>query len=194
MTHRWYSWIFHLKDADTSITFPFLTPLPFYLSLMNSNSSSKSSTRLFQSEIAQKGVLPCDNPRSPPGMKQGPLGQLRGKCKSFKALWVWVLTFFFIHENKESWRQDRITGHAVTLGGNGSRHHGEGVDGRKGVTTGVCEGTRRFHPGLWSRGQDRPSWASDWAVEKGEQPRCKTIFSWGGKRRLTVLRGARGSV
>lgn len=43
----------------------------------------------------------------------------------------------------------------MTLGGNGSRHHGEAVDGRKGVTTGVCEGTRRLHPGLWSRSQDQ---------------------------------------
>ena len=56
---------------------------------------------------------------------------------------------------QESWRQDRITGRAVTLGGNRSRHHGEGVGGRKGVATGVCEGTRSLHLGLWSRGQHR---------------------------------------
>lgn len=111
---------------------------------MDSNSSSKSSTRLFQSEIAQKGVFPCDNPRSLLGMKQGPLGQLRRKHKSFKALWIWVLIFFFIHENKESLRQDRITGHAVTLGGNRSRHHGEGVGGRKGWQQACVRGRGAF--------------------------------------------------
>lgn len=61
---------------------------------------------------------------------------------------------------------------------------------KEGVATGVCEGTRSLHLGLWSRGQDRAG-PRIGPQGKGSSPGAKPFSPGGGKRRLTALRGAR---